>query len=74
MRSLAIKLTFAFLFISILGTATVALLVNWQTRRQFDDLVNELYQDELQNRPGAAGSPLPGPGQLGRRGSQLVCR
>ncbi|MCB0031434.1 MAG: hypothetical protein KDE28_26170, partial [Anaerolineales bacterium] len=48
MRSLAIKLTFAFLLISILGTATVALLVNWQTRRQFDDLVNELYLEDLQ--------------------------
>lgn len=47
MRSLAAKLTFAFLLISMLGAMMLALLVNWQTRRQFDALVNEIYQEDL---------------------------
>ena len=48
-RSLSFKLTLAFLVVSVLGTILVALLVNWQTRRQFSDFVNELYQDQLNN-------------------------
>jgi signal transduction histidine kinase len=47
MRSLSFKLTLAFLVVSVLGTVLVALLVNWQTRRQFDTLVQELYQDDI---------------------------
>lgn len=48
MRSLAIKLTLAFLLISVLGTVMVAILINWQTRRQFDTLVTQLYQEDLE--------------------------
>lgn len=47
LRSLSFKLTLAFLVVSVLGTVLVALLVNWQTRRQFGNLVQELYQDDL---------------------------
>ncbi|MCI0397085.1 MAG: ATP-binding protein [Chloroflexi bacterium] len=47
MRSLVLKLTLAFLVVSTLGAVLVALLVNWQTQRQFDQLVYNLYQDEL---------------------------
>jgi len=49
MRSLALKLTLAFLAVSILGAVLVALLVNWQTQRQFDRLVYDLYQGDLVN-------------------------
>ncbi|MEZ4645661.1 MAG: ATP-binding protein [Chloroflexota bacterium] len=47
MRSITVKLTVAFLLLSVLGTVTVAILINWQTRRQFDTLVNEIYQEDL---------------------------
>jgi signal transduction histidine kinase len=47
MRSLTLKLILAFLAVSLLGTALVALLVDWQTQRQFDALVANLYQDDL---------------------------
>lgn len=47
MRSLAIKLTLAFLVVSVLGAVLVALLVNWQTRRQFDNFMYDLYHDDL---------------------------
>lgn len=47
MRSLATKLTLAFLVVSLLGIGLVALLVNWQTRRQFDSFVQQIYQDEV---------------------------
>ena len=46
-RSLSFKLTLAFMVVSVLGTVMVAVLVNWQTRRQFGNLVQTLYQDEL---------------------------
>lgn len=47
MRSLALKLTLAFLLVSILGAVLVALLVNWQTQREFDQLVYDLYNEDL---------------------------
>lgn len=47
MRSLSFKLTIAFMVVSVLGTVLVAVLVNWQTRRQFGNLVQTLYQDDL---------------------------
>ncbi|MEZ4592260.1 MAG: HAMP domain-containing protein [Chloroflexota bacterium] len=46
-RSLSFKLTLAFMVVSVLGTVLVAVLVNWQTRRQFGNLVQTLYQNEL---------------------------
>ena len=49
MRSLSFKLTLAFLVVSVLGTILVALIVNWQTQRQFGDFVDELFQDQLNN-------------------------
>ena len=48
-RSLSFKLTLAFMVVSVLGTVLVAVLVNWQTRRQFGTLVQTLYQDDLAN-------------------------
>jgi signal transduction histidine kinase len=49
MRSLVLKLTLAFLLVSVVGAMLVALLVNWQTQREFDQLVYNLYQDDLEN-------------------------
>jgi two-component system, OmpR family, sensor histidine kinase BaeS len=46
-RSLSFKLTIAFMVVSVLGTVLVAVLVNWQTRHQFGNLIRELYQDDL---------------------------
>ena len=42
MRSQVVKLILAFLIVVLLGTVLVALLVNWQTRRQFDTFVQEI--------------------------------
>ncbi|HBY95427.1 MAG: HAMP domain-containing histidine kinase [Ardenticatenaceae bacterium] len=47
MRSLAGKLTLAFLFVGITGALLVALLVRWQTERQFDRFLQDLYGDEI---------------------------
>ncbi len=47
MRSLAVKLTLAFLFISLSGTLLVALLVGWQTQKQFDRYIRERYADQI---------------------------
>lgn len=49
MQSLVLKLTLAFLLVSVIGAVLVALLVNWQTQHEFDQLVYSLYQDELRN-------------------------
>jgi signal transduction histidine kinase len=46
-RSLSFKLTVAFLVVGILGSVLVAVLVNLQTQQQFDNFVNELYQEDL---------------------------
>ena len=48
-RSLWFKLTLAFLLVSVMGAVLVALLVNWQTQRQFDTLVQQIYQEDLAN-------------------------
>nr|MBA3534781.1 HAMP domain-containing protein [Ardenticatenales bacterium] len=47
MDSLATKLTLAFLFVGLTGAILVALLVGWQTERQFDRFILELYQEEI---------------------------
>ena len=47
MRSLSFKLTLAFLTVAVLGAVLVAVMVNWQTQRQFDAFINELYQEDL---------------------------
>lgn len=47
MRSLAGKLTLAFLFVGITGALLVALLVRWQTERQFDRFIQDWYGDEV---------------------------
>jgi hypothetical protein len=47
MRYLSVKLTLAFLLVSVLGALLVAFLVNWQTQRQFEQLVHDLYYDEM---------------------------
>jgi two-component system sensor histidine kinase BaeS len=46
-RYLAVKLTLAFLLVSVLGAVLVAVLVNWQTQREFDQLVHDIYQNEF---------------------------
>jgi signal transduction histidine kinase len=47
MRSLTLKLTLAFLFISIVGVALIAIVVRQQTQRQFDQFVLDRYQLDL---------------------------
>ncbi|HEX8682050.1 MAG TPA: HAMP domain-containing sensor histidine kinase [Ardenticatenaceae bacterium] len=47
MRSLAAKLTLAFLFVSLMGTLLVAVLIGWQTEREFDHFIEESTQEEL---------------------------
>lgn len=47
MRSLSLKLTLAFLFVSIIGVALVAALVSLRTRREFDRFVLDRYQLDL---------------------------
>ncbi|MDX1414417.1 MAG: HAMP domain-containing protein [Candidatus Promineifilaceae bacterium] len=48
MRSLKVRLTLAFLVVGLLGIVLVALLVNWQTRRQFNTFVQEIYQEDFE--------------------------
>lgn len=47
MRSLALKLTLAFLFVGVIGAGLVAVFVDWQTESQFDQYIYELYHDDL---------------------------
>ena len=47
MRSLSLKLTLAFLFVSVLGVALVALFVRQRTQREFDRFVLDRYQLDL---------------------------
>lgn len=47
MRSLALKLTVAFLIIGLIGSVLVAMLTGVQTRRQFDRFVLDRYQLDL---------------------------
>lgn len=49
MRSLALKLTVAFLIIGLTGAVLVAVLTGVQTRRQFDQFVLDRYQVDLIN-------------------------
>ena len=47
MRSLTLKLTLAFLFVSIVGVALIAIVVGQQTQREFDQFVLDRYQVDL---------------------------
>jgi signal transduction histidine kinase len=47
MRSLALKLTLAFLFVGVIGAGLVAVFVGWQTESQFDQYIYDLYHDDL---------------------------
>jgi signal transduction histidine kinase len=47
MRSLAVKLTLAFLLVSLTGAFLVAILIRYQTRREFDTFVLDQNQEAL---------------------------
>ena len=47
MRSLAAKLTLAFLIVGVTGALLVALFLGRQTRQAFDDFVLQSYQRYL---------------------------
>ncbi len=47
MRSLALKLTLAFLFVSVIGVALTAVFVRQRTQREFDRFVLDSYQLDL---------------------------
>lgn len=47
MRSLALKLTLAFLCVGVIGAGLVAVFVGWQTQDQFDQYIYDLYHDDL---------------------------
>ena len=46
MRSLALKLTLAFLVVGLVGSVVLVLSIRWQTQREFDRLMLNLYQTE----------------------------
>lgn len=50
MRSLAFKLTLAFLFVGVIGAVLVSLFVGVQTRRQFDQFLSDSYENALVDR------------------------
>ncbi len=50
MRSLAFKLTLAFLFVGVIGAVLVAVFVGVQTRQQFDRFLSESYENALVDR------------------------
>jgi two-component system sensor histidine kinase BaeS len=50
MRSLALKLTLAFLFVGVIGAILVAVFVGVQTRQQFDQFLSESYETALVDR------------------------
>ncbi|HYN89056.1 MAG TPA: hypothetical protein VER55_11020, partial [Ardenticatenaceae bacterium] len=47
MRTLAGKLTLAFLLVGVTGALLVALLVRWQTERQLNRYLEDLYGEEV---------------------------
>lgn len=47
MRSLALKLTLAFLFVGLIGAVLVAIFVGVRTQREFDQFISERNQQEL---------------------------
>lgn len=47
MRSVTVKLTLAFLFVSVIGVLLVAVFVRQQTQREFDRFVLDRYQIDL---------------------------
>jgi len=50
MRSLAFKLTLAFLFVGVIGAVLVSVFVGIQTRRQFDQFLSDSYENALVDR------------------------
>ena len=50
MRSLALKLTIAFLLVGVIGAVLVALFVGAQTRRQFDRFLSDSYEEAIIER------------------------
>jgi signal transduction histidine kinase len=50
MRSLALKLTLAFLFVGLIGAVLVAVLVGLRTQREFDQFISDRYQQDLVNQ------------------------
>ncbi|NHZ72160.1 MAG: hypothetical protein GWP17_03635, partial [Aquificales bacterium] len=50
MRSLAFKLTLAFLFVGVVGAVLVSVFVGIQTRRQFDRFLSDSYEEALVGR------------------------
>lgn len=80
MRSLSLKLTLAFLFVSIIGVVLVALFVRQRTQREFDQFVLDRYQvdllDDLSTYYQQSGSwdeinaiVVRAPGRMGSRGA-----
>jgi two-component system, OmpR family, sensor histidine kinase BaeS len=49
LNSLVVKLTLAFLLVGLIGAFLVALLVNWQTQNQFNQLILGQNQNDLVN-------------------------
>jgi signal transduction histidine kinase len=47
MRSLALKLTLAFLLVGLIGAVVVSILVQLRTRRAFDSFLTDQYQSSL---------------------------
>ena len=47
MRSLALKLTLAFLFVGLTGALLVAVFVGVRTQREFGQFVSDRYQQDL---------------------------
>lgn len=47
MRSLALKLTLAFLFVGLIGAVLVAVFVGIRTQREFDQFINDRYRQDM---------------------------
>lgn len=47
MRSLALKLTLAFLFVGLIGAVLVAVFVGVRTQREFDQFINDRYRQDM---------------------------
>ena len=71
MRSLAVKLTLAFLIVGLTGALLVALISARQTQRAFDTFVLQRYQLDLVEQVDGL---LRAGGQLGRDSRRRRCR
>ena len=47
MRSLALKLTLAFLFVGLIGAVLVAVFVGLRTQSEFDQFINDRYRQDM---------------------------